>query len=206
MKHCWTFVIIFLLLLSCFSSEARTGRRDVPLFTYGLEWSYSAIFNVIWHHNFYTEYGRVNDKDTRGFYESNGEILAHAGINLGKKVNLSLYSGYSGSLYNVRIVPFSLRLTCFYGNDSYANRWFSYIDGGNGIPVTRMHTSYYAGKIGGGYRISLSRSVKLDFNLAYRLSYISPDIYEYGEKIPENNIYRNDNYLSTIMLGVGLTF
>lgn len=203
---CRVTIIVCVIFLSHLPLRAQDGRKSVPLFTYGLEWSYSAIFNVTWHHNFIADDGRVNIKGTRLLYENHGEILAHAGINVGNNVNLSIYTGYTGIIGDVRLLPISLRCTWFYGRDAGRSRWFSFIDSGSGISLSRVHASCYSGKAGGGYRVRLSRSAGLDFNIAYRLTYAAPDIYDYGDRVPESDIKRNDNYLSSVMIGIGLTF
>ena len=60
------------------------------------------------------------------------------------------------------------------------------------------------GKAGGGYRISLSRSVKLDMLLSYRCSYAEiPFSDQYGP-VSDDRIRRNNNYLSAINLGIGI--
>lgn len=200
------------LLMACMSAimlptlGAQDSGRDVPLFTYGLEWSYSALFNAAWHHNFIEDGGRADDRGTRFFYENHGEILAHGGVNIGGNANVSLYCGYSGLIRDVRYIPVTLRFTWFFGNIADTGRWFAFLDGGSGIYVSKTYTPNYAGKAGGGYRISLSRRAKMDFNIAYRLSYASPDIYSNGVKVPESDINRNENYLSAFMIGIGLTF
>lgn len=202
-----SFIIVCLSALSVLPLGAQGGRQRFPVFTYGLEWSYTALFNATWHHVFMDEiYSRVNDKGARFLYENHGEILAHIGVNIGENVNISLLSGYSGIIKDVRLVPVSLRCTWFYGKDNGAGRWFSFIDGGSGIHISDTDTPYFSGKAGGGYRIPLSRRVKLDFNIAYRFSYASPDIYDDGERVPESSIRRNDNYLSAMQIGIGLTF
>ena len=158
--------------------ERPTAKIRRPLFTYGIEWEYVSTINSIYHHNFSAVDGyRVNDKGSKMMYAGNASVYAHAGVNIGRHGNVSLYAGYSG-LY-----------------DNYA-------DGGCGFrPGSEMSVM---GKAGGGYRISLSRSVKLDMLLSYRCSYAEiPFSDQYGP-VSDDRIRRNNNYLSAINLGIGI--
>lgn len=61
-------------------------------------------------------------------------------------------------------------------------------------------------KIGGGYRLSLSRVSKLDFLIALRYIYTHPDVTYYGETIDFSNVSRSNGHVLGASLGIGFTF
>ena len=89
--------------------------------------------------------------------------------------------------------------------DHMKDRWFSFIDLGSGISIKEHPQAILTGKAGGGYRISLSRDTKLDFNMALRTVLTHPDIYHYGDMIPHDKVNRNNAYNSALSLGIALT-
>jgi hypothetical protein len=103
-------------------------------------------------------------------------------------------------------LPVSIRLTRYYGDDHMKDRWFSFIDLGSGISIKEHPQAILTGKAGGGYRISLSRDTKLDFNMALRTVLTHPDIIYYGEMIKPDRINRNNAYVSAVSIGMSLTF
>ncbi len=185
---------------STYFAEGESPRR----FTYGIEWTYSAMIAEIVHHNYTSPTGRVDTKGLSMNYINNGFALAHIGLNCGKHLNLSVFGGI-GSIYKYeRAFPLTLRGTWFFGQEPSASRWFALLDGGcafrNGSDTAVL------GKTGGGYRVSLSRSVKLDFSLAYQFTYASLTINdEDGNEVPQSRIRRNDNYLNSINFSIGIT-
>ena len=62
------------------------------------------------------------------------------------------------------------------------------------------------GKIGGGYRISLSKDTKLDFLFSARLTYTHPYIFYDDTQISHNKINRNNAWLSALSIGISLSF
>ncbi|MBO8473729.1 MAG: hypothetical protein IAB91_00355 [Bacteroidetes bacterium] len=181
--------------------ERPTAKIRRPLFTYGIEWEYVSTINSIYHHNFSAVDGyRMNDKGSKMMYAGNASVYAHAGVNIGRHGNVSLYAGYSGLYDNYAVIPVSLRYTWVFGRSDAG--WLCFIDGGCGFrPESAMSV---IGKAGGGYRISLSRSVKLDMLLSYRCSYAEiPFSDQYGP-VSDDRIRRNNNYLSAINLGIGI--
>ena len=182
----------------------RDGLRRVPRITYGAEWSYIATLNTTYHHNFRALDGyRVNEKGSTMMYNGNGELLAHIGINFGIHYNLALYAGYGGLYEGYTVFPVSLRNTWLFGDSPEKSRWLCFIDAGAGIrPGDR---DAITGKAGFGYRLSLSRSVKLDLLLAYRFSYAETSFCDPDGPVPDHRIMRNNNYLSALNLGIGIT-
>ncbi len=176
-----------------------------PRITYGLEWTYSALLAEIYHHNYTSPTGRVDNKGIKANYINNGFALAHVGINCNRRLNISLYGGYGCIHREERAFPLSLRWTWFYGKQSTASRWFNYFDAGCAFRTHGINPSAIA-KIGGGYRVSLSRSVKLDLMVAYQFAYGHLTIDdEDGDEVPQSRIRRNDNYINSINFSIGIT-
>ena len=201
-------LITYLLTLACcFMASGRTGAATASKVTFGAEWSYIATFQSGYHFNFFAPDGyRVDMDEDQARYFTNGEVLFHAGYNLNDQWNLSLYLGYTGISDMHPAVPISIRATRYFGTDHMADRWFAFGDIGSGVSIKKDPREIYAGKIGGGYRLSLSRYVKLDFVASIRMIYTHPDIIYYGEKISREWINRDNGHASSASLGISLTF
>lgn len=200
---------ILCILLCCTASAARPGY---PGFTFGAEWSYVATVLSYRHYNFISTDGqRVNQKKLYSGIHSNGQILLHGGYNFSRHFNLSLYTGYSGINKSESMIPVSLRGTFLLGRDPLANRGLVYLDIGtgiNGLPdEARLSLS---GKIGGGYRVSLSKCTKLDFLVSLQSIFTRPDVYEHNagetQYVTEDRLRRNNAFYFAPTFGIGLTF
>ena len=200
-----TFLIVSALVFLHLGLHAQ--ETGCPRFTYGAEWSYAAFFYYGYHYNFYAPEGyRVDPRGHSATYESNGEAYLHAGCNFNHKYNLSLYAGLSAVMEYHHTVPVSLRLTRYYGDSHMKDRWLSFIDLGSGIILKEHTQELYTGKIGGGYRLSLSRDTKLDFIVTIRTILTHPDIEYDGVEIVPERINRNNLYCSGASIGMALTF
>ena len=197
----YTFIII-----GCLTASGKRAA-DTPKVTFGAEWSYIATLQTGYHYNFFAPDGyRVDMKNDRFGYFTNGEVLFHGGYNLSDFWNLSLYLGYTGVSDLHPAIPVSLRATRYFGDNPLKDRWFAFGDIGSGISIRKDPREIFTGKIGGGYRVSLSKYVKLDFVASLRSVYTHPDIIYYGEKIEREWINRDNGYLTSISLGISLTF
>ncbi|MCD8312665.1 MAG: hypothetical protein LUC24_00720 [Bacteroidales bacterium] len=180
-------------------------RRTWTLFTFGTEWGYSANFNHSYHYNYTSTNGRV---DTRGNFmclRNNGYITVHGGVNCGSHLNLSVYAGYEGIYKGQAIVPVTLRGTWLFGRNPLSQRWLAFLDGGWAVSPSQYDAGAIA-RAGAGYRIPLSRSVKLDLMLSYEYKYASIDIYdEGGAVVAADRVRRDDNYFSSINISLGIT-
>ena len=199
------YVILMFILLLPVETIART--EDLPRFTFGAEWGYIGIFYSGYHHNFYAPEGYRVDPRGHGFtYSSNAEAYLHAGYNINEKYNLSLYVGISAIKDYHHVIPISVRLTRFYGKSHMKDRLLTFIDLGSGTDIKKHPQEILSGKLGIGYRLSLSRNTKLDFIAALRSTLTHPDINYYGTDIPHERINRNNSYISAFSLGMALTF
>ena len=197
-----------ILILCLAASRTSAGNDGCPRITFGGEWGYVGTIYSGYHYNFFAPEGYRVDPRGYGFsYDTNAEAYLHVGYNFNPKYNLSLYMGISAVEDYHHTVPMSLRFTWFYGNKAYTDdRWFSFADMGSGICIKKRPQEILTGKIGGGYRLSLSRNVKMDFILALRTVLTHPEVEYYGTVIEYDRINRNNAYSSAVSLCMALTF
>lgn len=198
-------IIMFVILLTSIGLKAQT--EPVPRFTFGAEWGYIATFYSGYHFNFFAPEGyRADPRHQEFTYISNGEAYLHAGYNLNEKYNLSLYLGFSAIGEYHHSIPVSVRLTRYYRENDKKDRWLSFIDLGSGASIKEHPQELLSGKVGLGYRLSLSRTTKLDFIAAIRTVLTHPDIDYYGTMIEHARINRNNAYMSALSFSMALTF
>ena len=185
------------------TKDARNGSR----FTFGAEWSFISSFHSVIHHNFFSEEGyRMDLIQWNMGYESNGEVELHCGYNLSDFWNISLHAGFAG-IYDIgNAIPVSVRVTRFFNENKVGDRWLCYLDMGSGVCIKQNPQMIAVAKAGGGYRISLSRTTKMDFLLALRTSLTHPYIVMDGYIVPFDKINRNNAFISALSLGISLTF
>ena len=199
--------ILLFLIVSCAGLAARGASDSIPRVTFGAEWSYCATFFKGYHHYFYAPEGfRVDDRGDGFKYFTDGEVYLHCGCNIGSRWNVSAYVGYTGIGDFHAGIPVSLRATRFFGQNALKDRWFAYCDIGSGISIKRSPQELMTAKLGGGYRLTLSRLTKLDLLASIRFIHTHPDIDFYGESIVEEHVIRNTGYVLSTTFGIGLTF
>ncbi len=202
--------IIILLIINAFNLNVFAGNKGneaFPRITYGLEWGYVATIHTGHHYYFFAPEGyRVEDRDNSFGYSSNADMYIHLGYNFSTRWNLSLYVGYEGISNIHKAVPVSLRMTGFFNADPTSDRWFSFIDIGSGICLKVSPQEIMTGKLGAGYRLSLSRTASLDFMLSGRFIYTHPQIIYDKTLIPLERTNRNNAYVSAVSLGMALNF
>ena len=201
-------LLTYILLLCCIAgASAQTDKTDMPKWTFGTEVSYAATFFAHEYHYFISPDGyRDIIQVNKAMYDTDSEVNLHVGYNLNENWNLSLYLGYTDVGDFHKAVPVSLRATRYFGDNPLNDRWFAFADIGSGISLKDKPQPITCGKIGGGYRLSLSRYSKLDFLMALRAVYTHPEISYNGVKIFPTDISRNDGMVLSLSLGVGLTF
>lgn len=202
-------MLAYMIVLLCCIPAA--GQSDActyhPRFTFGAEWAYTATFLTARHDYFFAPEGfREEIRSTDLSYYTNGDVYFHAGYNFNPHWNLSLYIGYTVLADYHAAVPISVRATRYFGPAPLKDRWFAFCDVGSGISIKEDPQEIVSGKIGGGYRLSLSRFTKLDFICSVKGVYTHPDIGYYNEKIDKRFINRNDGLVLGLSLGLSLSF
>lgn len=202
------FISIFPLIMFCLSLNAQSNTVSTyPRLTFGAEWGYVSTFHVSSHSNFFSDEGyRYNHHSQEFGYWSNGEAYINIGYNFDEHWNLSLYTGFCGMVEIHNVFPISLRATRYYGSNPLKDRWFTYIDAGSGVSLKKEPQEILTGKLGGGYRISLSKDTKIDFMASMRVAYTHPTIEFEGETIDLEWTNRNDAVLISVSIGMAVVF
>lgn len=200
-------LIAIILIIFSFNNYVKAQEREFSRFTFGVEWGYVATFQSGYRYIFFPPEGyRVDVSDNSFGLHSNADMYMHGGINLYRNWNVSMYIGYAGVADIHKVIPVSIRTTRFFGKNPLADRWFALVDIGSGLCVKRPFQEILCGKIGGGYRLSLSKDTKLDLILSARMTYTHPQIIYDKMIIDHEMVRRNDAYVSSVSCGIGLTF
>lgn len=203
-------IILILLIFCAFNNNVNAkdeGGETYPKFTFGLEWGYIASLSTIYHYNFYAPEGfRVDEKGMSMGWKSSADVYMNVGWNINPVWNLSFYIGYAGvgNLHNA--LPVSLRGTRYFRADQTKDCWFVFADTGSGICLKTPVQEILSAKIGGGYRMALSRDTKLDFLFSVRSTYTHPSVYYDDSRIPLSRTNRNNAVVSAVSIGLGLRF
>lgn len=203
-------LFVILLSINIFNISVIANDRDekeYASFTYGVEWGYVATIHSGYRYVFFPPEGyRVDVRGNSFGLISNADMYVHAGWNMNERWNMALYLGYEGIADIHKAIPASLRLTRYFGGDPLKDRWFCFADIGSGICIKRPVQEIMTGKVGGGYRVSLSRTTKLDFIVSARMTYTHPQITYDKEIIIHDMVRKNNAYASALSFGISLTF
>lgn len=200
-------ITIILLTLTAFNIIVNAKGKGESDITFGIEWGFIAQIHSGYHYNFFAPEGfRVDHTGNSFRYRSNADMYLHGGKNIGKYWNLSLYVGYAGvgDIHNV--MPVSIRATRFFDKDSSSDRLFAFIDAGSGISFKMPVQEIITGKIGGGYRLALSKDTGLDLICSLRMTYTHPQITYDKEPVDFEKVNRSNAYVSAFSIGLGLAF
>lgn len=204
MKKLAAICTMLIAFLTCAKAQSR---EDFPRITFGAEWSYVAYVFSAYHYNYFSPEGyRYNSRGTATSFVSNGEALFHVGYNVTGNWNLAIYTGITGISAFHNAIPLSFRATRLLKPKTNGDRWFTYADAGSGISLKKQMQEIATLKLGGGYRVSLSRDTKLDFNVAIRCAYTHPDINFEHEIISQKWINRNAAIAVSASIGMAVTF
>ena len=185
---------------------ASAGERSGKL-TFGTEWGYIHTFYSGYHNNFFSPDGwRVDEKDWGTCSLKNAEVYLHMGYNLSDRWNLSVYAGYTNIGTVNHCIPVSMRATRYFKENEKGDRWLTFIDLGSGIAARKHPQEILTGKLGTGYRISLSEGTKMDIIASFRMNYAHTDIIYENTGISLDKINRNNYYASAVSVGISLTF
>ena len=197
----------FMLMFCCTVALGQSQQKSAKKFTYGVGYSYAATIYSFEYHYFKNHEGaREIIKKGSFIYDSDNEFSLHCGYNFNNYWNLSLYAGYTGIGKFHKAIPISIRATRYFGDNPLSDRWFTFLDLGSGISIQRQPDWIISSKVGGGYRLSLSRRTKLDFLLLLRAVHTHPDIRIYDHAAVPENVYRNEGVIGSLAFGFELTF
>lgn len=202
--------LYILLIISSFNLNVKGQdgvSEDFARLSFGAEWSYiGTVHYNTWYNFFSTEGYRVSRHGNASGYWNNAEALLHVGYNFNRHWNLALYAGMTGFADFHNAIPVSLRATYYFGQDALKDRWMTFMDLGTGVSIKKEPQDIWTGKIGGGYRITLSRDTKLDLIAAIRLACTHPQIMDGDDIITLKWTNRNLALLQSFSLGMSITF
>lgn len=196
-----------MLICSMAAASGKDRNDNSGKWTFGTELSYDATLYTTKYQYFISPEGFREEISTSDFiYDTDCELNLHAGYNINNRWNLSLHIGYTGVGDLHRAVPVSVRATRFLDDNPMDDRWFTFVDVGSGISLKTKPQEILCGKLGGGYRLSLSRYTKLDFLMALRAVYTHPDIAYYDIIFIPERLFSNDSVICSLSFGFSLTF
>jgi hypothetical protein len=99
-----------------------------------------------------------------------------------------------------------LRATRYFKENGNGDRWLAYIDVGSGVSIKKHPQELLTGKLGTGYRLSLSEKTKLDVLASLRMTYAHSNIEFENTQISYERINRNNMYGYALSVGLSLTF
>ena len=204
MRRMALYIFLAFLPVTSFAEDRTASERRI---TYGAEWGYILTFYSGYHNNFFSTDGwRVDEKDHGPVSYSNADAYLHMGYNFSDYWNLSVYLGYTALQDKDHCIPMSIRATRYFQENSKNDRWLSYIDLGGGVSIKKDPQEMLIGKIGAGYRFSLSERTRMDVLAALRMTYGHSNINFENTQINIEKINRNNIYGCALSIGVSLTF
>ena len=200
-------VLICLLLSVVLSAADRGGWYDH--LDYGVEWGYSASFWEAYHYNYTTPSGaRIDSRDHHLDYKSNGHLYGFVGARFARHFTADVLVGWAGIYEERRVVPVTLRASCFWsGYDK--DGWKTFLEGGWCGACSFAGKPVYIGKLGTGYRLMLDRNLALDLSLSLQGAYDHPiDVYDKGREVavPDATLRRSDSGYLSLNFTVALCF
>ena len=141
--------------------------------------------------------------DKEGKFPHEGMLYFFAALD---KWNLSAYLGYTALQDKDHCVPLSLRATRYFRENEKDDRWLTYLDLGSGISIKKHPQEIFTGKLGTGYRFSLSERTKIDVLASLRMTYGHSNIEFENTQISFDRINRNNIYGCALSVGLSLTF
>jgi len=200
-------LILILLATSLLSSVCHA---EEPYFKFGLEWGAAATIYRYYYEYYYDVYETVMNTDSYFLFLGNGHVMGNAGLYFCDKFCASIHCGYMGIHKGRNMVPVLARMT-FYPSGFRNNGLFCYGDAGPAFGVTENKNSNGLCVIchaGGGYRITLSRKIFLDFLLSARAAFDKPGIWSVyaGAYVPPENVRKSVSNMYGLEFSVGLNF
>lgn len=194
---------VFMLLVSILCFAVNPVKAQLLRPNCGLEWGTGSNIHSIHKYNYISSLGyRISELEQGADLYLNAEILLHAGVQIGRKFNISICSGYMGIADNFRTVPVLGRVD-FHFRGVREDGIFLSLDMGKGFvqPCSMINA-------GAGYRTMIGNHSSIDFKLKLRETFSRPVIHdiEDGKPVPENRIRRNIATYFAMNISVSLNF
>lgn len=194
---------IQMLILSLICLAAIPANAQLLKPNCGLEWGTGTNIYSAHRYNYISSLGyRTSEYEQGADFYLNAEILLRAGVQIGRKFNVSICSGYMGIAEDFRTVPV-LGMVDFHFKGVMEDGVYVSLNVGKGF--VQPCSLALAGV---GYRTMIGRSSSIDFALKIRETFSRPVIrdIEDGQPVPENRIRRNIATYSALNISISLNF
>ncbi len=204
MKKLTAITVILMLACSLAYCQERPSR-----FHWGVEWGYGASGFMYWSNNYFdAKVGyRIWDEGHEFAFVPNAYAGLYAGFDLGRRINLSLFSGTMGIYSDRQVIPLGLRATyAFRGQDSQGA--LAFLGGGLCFHDLFVSAPGQYLQLGGGYRIKLGGKMDMDLLAHLRACDDHPPIWdeENGSYVDAANIRKNLAVYTSFEVGVAFRF
>ncbi len=171
--------IISTIAIASLPFVSTKAENPVKRFSFGLEWG---IAESMWGRYDYQYRTLENFRAGKTYdtFEShlNGMVLGFAGVNLSRRMNLGIYSGYQGLTNKVRIVPVELKVKYFTGREPGVRGWLLTAGGGVGLNTSgEMDICANLAEAGFGRRIYVGCGVSMDITLTFLAGKSHPPVF-----------------------------
>lgn len=203
-----TILILLFLVLAANASAREIGWCPNRL-RCGIEWGYTATVFEGHVFGYVSDMGaRVESEGSSLIYNSNGHFICYAGMEMGKRFETDLVSGYIGIVQGRRVMPLTLRETFFF-KGCRKDGFKIFADGGLCFTGSFRHQQNWIAKTGVGYRMMLGDKPAMDFSLSVHGAYDHPSsvyISEYSYPVPIQDLRKSDRQSVGIDLSIALSF
>ncbi len=159
-----------LLLTAILILQASVLLAWKPKPSFGLEWGYTGTFLRTHQYNYiYSAGSRIIDNGSNWWYYSNGSVLAGAGLDVSRTVNLSVYSGLLGVYSHRWMVPVELRTSwCPAGLEE--DGLITHAGVAATFPTSTLMETTARINLGAGRRFKVYRHISVDFQMSFNLT------------------------------------
>lgn len=200
---------LLLSVLILLSGVLCPAQEQPRLLRYGVEWGASTTIATYYHYNYLDNMIGYRIDDSGMDYDrfGNAFVTAYCGLDVSRRIGVSLRSGLTGIQRGRRIVPLTVRGS-WYPHGTDADGLFALVEAGLGFPDFFDAKPVPLSFLGGGYRYRLGDGMSVDVQLSWRGALDHPEIWDEQERhyILPQNIRRNDAWHSALVLSVALNF
>ena len=197
--------ILLIISIICLYNSAGAVKR----FHIGAEWG-ATLTPLTFHHFNYMDEAigfRIDDQGWEGGRALNACASLVLGLDLGRKINLSVLGGVTGLPGGRRAVPLSLRMS-YMPRGVASDGLFAFIEGGANFVWHPVPSSGAFARTGGAFRLMLDSHSSMDLHLCIRNTYDHPRVWDELEEryIQKRNIRRNNAWYCAFEAGIALNF
>ena len=177
--------------------------------SFGLEWGISDSFFALYDYNYRTLEDFRAGKSFKTFESHlNGSVTGFVGVNLSRRLNLGLYSGYQGLTAKVRIIPVELKMKYFTGRNPRISGWLLTAGGGAGFCPSGKSPCSNLAEAGFGRRFYVGCGVSMDMTFTLIGGYSHPEVYNNYDDVvvDEDHLDKSDKLSLAAALKMSLNF